>query len=120
MHTGDEGVAILDVKVIPDFGPCCGNVFVGGGSQYGQGFVSIEGMDLKPVDIHMHELRKITKVRHQLVSNLVISLNEGGNDQMRAITNSLNGVIIDTRVFVIVFVARINCVCLSLTEWGHS
>ena len=80
IRTGDEGEAILYVKVIPDFGPCCGNVLVGGRSQYGQGFVSIEGMDLKPVNICMHELGKITKVRHQLVPDLVISLNKGGND----------------------------------------
>ncbi len=74
-HTGDEGETILYVKVVPDFGACCGNVLVGGRGQYGQGFVSIEGMDLEAINISMHELGKITKVCHQLVPNLVICLN---------------------------------------------
>jgi hypothetical protein len=118
MCTGDEGENILYVKVIPDFGACCGNVLVGGRSQYGQGFVSIERMNLEAVNICMHELGKITKVRHQLVPNLVICLNEGGNYLMCSVTNAINGVIIYTGVVVIFIAVRIDVNYLSLPGGG--
>ncbi len=45
----------------------------------GQGFVSIKGMNLEAINICMHELRKISKICHQLVPNLVICLDKRSN-----------------------------------------
>jgi hypothetical protein len=59
-------------------------------------------MNLKAINICMHELREIHAIFQQLVLDLVIRFNKRGNIQMRSISNPIDGMVIDAGVIFIV------------------
>ena len=76
-------------------------------------------MDLKAIDICMHELIKIVKICHLLVLDLVICLDERGNNQMRSISDP-NGVTINSRDIFIFINVRIFVGYFCLAGWRCS
>ena len=51
-------------------------------------------MNLKAINICMHELGEVPKIYHQLIPNLVICFDKKGNNQMHSIADAINGVTI--------------------------
>jgi hypothetical protein len=77
-------------------------------------------MDLKAINICMHELVEIVKICHQLFLDLAIRLDERGNIQMHSVSDPIDGATINFGVIFIFIDVRIFVSYFCLAGWRFS